>query len=184
MFDIINFIIMSIFLLEYELFNADITNLTNITNKIRMLLLHRYSQSILCNLIYGSSILEVVFYTLNYYNEYMMIVQCLDKYIISFLMNMTISSGILISKVKFKQVKPKFIRDVIYSFLYISVFYFIFDRTSQTMITYIPNANNNNNDNNNNNNNLLYKSRFLLNLYTCYQFKKIQRLMRKQCLIS
>ena len=98
------------------------------------IILHIYSQSVFFYVVYISSIIEVVTYTIGYYNNYLSIVPLIDDYIAGTSLNLTCMSGIMISKIKYKNKIPNHINEVINTLIYFGLFWAISDKTSQVMI--------------------------------------------------
>jgi len=126
------------------------------------ILLHIYSQSIFFYLVYVSSLIEAFTYTIGYYDKYLSIVPLMDDYIAGTSLNVTCMSGIILSKIKYKNKIPNHINDVINNLIYFGLFWAIADKTSQVMVG-----------------KYVFYIRLLVNIISCLFVSRIKNLMTK-----
>jgi hypothetical protein len=126
------------------------------------ILLHIYSQNIFLYIVYISSFTEAFTYTMGYYEDYMNIVPLIDEYIAGTSLNLTCISGIMISKIKYKNKIPSHINEVINSLIYFGIFWAIADKTTQMMVG-----------------NYVFYIRLLINIKSCLFVSRIKKLMTK-----
>jgi hypothetical protein len=159
MIEIFNIISMTLFILEYFYIN----NKVSIKYFRSILFLHIICQWLFCNIIILSSILEPIFW----YYEITFIISNLDKYIVSSLLNLTVISGILISKMKYKKKIPSHIKNVVNILFLMGIFWLICDKTTQD-ISCVS----------------ILILRIFLNLFSCSVFSFLQFYMKNPILLS
>ena len=128
MIEILNIFSITLFIMEYFYINTPISS-----KYFRpTLFIHILCQSLFCNIIVLSSLLEPLFW----YFQIVSIISYLDKYIVSTLLNGTIITGILISKMKYKKKIPTHIKNVINLLFRMGIFWIICDKTTQNISSF------------------------------------------------
>lgn len=172
--ELFNFFFISFLLIEYDQFNYPfVLKIPYIKHKTLyqgILISHIFTQNTLFYIIYGSSLLEIIFLYLNQIVRYMNFIHLFDKYVVGFLMNYTITSGLLIAKNKYGRYRPTFIKKTIHCLLILSIIYFLFDKTTQIYFT------------SEYQDKVFFTTiiRIPINILSIYQFYKIQYVMKKK----